>query len=149
MARTTNKLRAVLRSVALVGSCALVLSACGSSGGSSSSKGTNSGTGKKLVYFMAPNTTPTRYIQQDGPDFQKSIQALDPNIEVKFVNGGGSSATQLSQANAAIAAGAKALVIVAADPNTSASILQAADRPPRCPSSATRTRRSTGRCTPR
>ena len=86
-----------------------------------------SGGGKKLVYFMAPNTTPTRYIEQDGPDFKKALEALDPDIEVKFVNGGGDSATQLSQANSAISAGAKALVVVAADPNTSAGLLQAAE----------------------
>jgi D-xylose transport system substrate-binding protein len=98
----------------------LLTGACSSSG----SKGGSGG--KKLVYFMAPNTTPTRYIQQDGPAFTKAIQKLDPNIEVKFVNGGGDSNTQLSQANAAIAAGAKALVVVAADPNTSAGLLQAA-----------------------
>ena len=34
--------------------------------------------GKKLVYFMAPNTTPTRYIQQDGPDFKAALEKLDP-----------------------------------------------------------------------
>jgi ABC-type xylose transport system substrate-binding protein len=124
MSRTTTTLRRSLKAVAIVGSLALALSACGSSSGSGGSGKATSG--KKLVYFMAPNTTPTRYIQQDGPDFKEAIQKLDPDVEVRFVNGGGSSATQLSQTNAAIAAGAKALVVVAADPNTSASILQAA-----------------------
>src|SRR5258708_4143988 len=101
----------------------LLVAAC--AGGGSSSAGSSS---KKLVYFMAPNTTPTRYIQQDGPDFKKALEKLDPSIEVKFVNAGGSSDTQLSQANSAIAAGAKALVVVAADPNTSAGLLQAAQQ---------------------
>jgi D-xylose transport system substrate-binding protein len=77
---------------------------------------------------MAPNTTPTRYIQQDGPAFEKAMKALDPNVEVQFVNANGDSNTQLSQANAAIAAGAKALVVVAADPNLSAGLLQAAEQ---------------------
>jgi D-xylose transport system substrate-binding protein len=106
--------------IAVLSGLTLVVSACGggSSGDDSSSK--------KLVYFMSPNTTPTRYLQQDGPDFKKAIEKLDPSIEVKFVNGGGDSGTQLSQANSAIAAGAKALVVVAADPNTSAGLLQAA-----------------------
>jgi ABC-type xylose transport system substrate-binding protein len=124
MSRTNSRLRTVIKGVAIVGSFTLALSACGSGSGSDDNGSTKSG--KTLVYFMAPNTTPTRYIQQDGPDFKKAIEKLDPNIEVKFVNGGGSSATQLSQTNAAISAGAKALVVVAADPNTSASILQAA-----------------------
>jgi len=102
----------------------LLVSACG--GGDS---GTGSaGSAKKLVYFMAPNTTPTRYIQQDGPAFEKAIKALDANVDVKFVNAGGDSNQQLAQANAAIAAGAKALVVVAADPNTSAGLLQAAEQ---------------------
>ena len=77
---------------------------------------------------MAPNTTPTRYIQQDGPAFETAMKALDPNVEVKFVNANGDSNAQLSQANAAIAAGAKALVVVAADPNLSAGLLQAAEQ---------------------
>lgn len=124
MSRNTNKLRTMLKVVALGCTASLALSACGGSSSDAGKGGSDSG--KKLVYFMAPNTTPTRYIQQDGPDFKKAIQKLDSNVEVKFVNAGGDSATQLSQANAAIAAGAKALVVVAADPNTSASLLEAA-----------------------
>ena len=107
--------------VAVLSGLTLLVSGCG--GGGSPSGASSS---KKLVYFMAPNTTPTRYIQQDGPDFKKALEALDSSIEVRFVNGGGSSDTQLTQANSAIAAGAKALVVVAADPNTSAGLLQAA-----------------------
>lgn len=123
MSYTTNKLRTVLKVAVLGCSISLALSACG---GSSSDGNKDASSSKKLVYFMAPNTTPTRYIQQDGPDFKKAIEKLDSNIEVKFVNASGDSSTQLSQANAAIAAGAKALVVVAADPNTSASLLEAA-----------------------
>lgn len=103
----------------------LLVSACGS--GDSDDAGNGGDSGPKLVYFMAPNTTPTRYIQQDGPAFEKAIKALDPSVEVKFVNAGGDSNQQLAQANAAIAAGAKALVVVAADPNTSAGLLQQAE----------------------
>jgi D-xylose transport system substrate-binding protein len=102
----------------------LLISACGNNDSGSGSKGSDS----KLVYFMAPNTTPTRYIQQDGPAFEKAIKALDPSVTVKFVNAGGDANQQLSQANAAIAAGAKALVVVAADPNLSAGLLQAAEQ---------------------
>jgi ABC-type xylose transport system substrate-binding protein len=109
--------------VAVLSASALVVSACGSD-----DSGSSNDSGKTLVYFMAPNTTPTRYIQQDGPDFKEALEKLDSNIEVRFVNGGGSSDTQLNQANAAISAGAKALVVVAADPNTSAGLLQAAEQ---------------------
>lgn len=114
------------RAVVAAGACAsiLLVAACG---GADSGTGTG-GADSTLVYFMAPNTTPTRYIQQDGPAFEKAIKALDPNVEVRFVNAGGDSNQQLAQANAAIAAGAKALVVVAADPNTSAGLLQAAEQ---------------------
>jgi len=114
--------RRAWRIIAAVAATGLVVSACGSS--DSDNKG--SGGEEKLVYFMAPNTTPTRYIQQDGPDFEKAMTKLDPSVKVKFVNAAGDSAQQLSQANAAIAAGADALVVVAADPNTSEGLLQAA-----------------------
>ena len=126
MSHTNNKLRTMLRLVALACGLSMVLSACGGSSSDVGSGGSSSG--KKLVYFMAPNTTPTRYLQQDGPDFKKALEKLDPNVEVKFVTADGTSATQLSQANAAISAGAKALVMVAADPNTSSSILAAATK---------------------
>ncbi|GAA1882280.1 substrate-binding domain-containing protein [Actinomadura bangladeshensis] len=114
---------AIRRTVIAGGACAglLLTAACGGAGAGKDGD-------SKLVYFMAPNTTPTRYIQQDGPAFEKAIKALDPGVEVKFVNAGGDSNQQLSQANAAIAAGAKALVVVAADPNTSAGLLQAAEQ---------------------
>ncbi len=110
--------------IACAGLLLVSVAACG--GGDSDTGG--GAAEPKLVYFMAPNTTPTRYIQQDGPAFEKAIKALDPSVEVKFVNAGGDSNQQLAQANAAIAAGAKALVVVAADPNTSAGLLQAAEQ---------------------
>ncbi|WP_205471371.1 substrate-binding domain-containing protein [Nocardioides sp. SYSU D00038] len=123
MQRSSRWTRSRLGMVAAVSTLALVAAGCGGDDGGSSGDEASSG---KLVYFMAPNTTPTRYIQQDGPDFEEALKKLDPDVEVKFVNGGGSSDTQLSQANSAIAAGADALVVVAADPNTSAGLLQAA-----------------------
>jgi D-xylose transport system substrate-binding protein len=113
------------RHIAIACASLLLISACGNGDSDAAAGG---GDAKKLVYFMAPNTTPTRYIQQDGPAFEKAIKALDPSVEVKFVNAGGDSNQQLQQANAAIAAGAKALVVVAADPNTSAGLLQAAEQ---------------------
>jgi D-xylose transport system substrate-binding protein len=82
--------RARVGMVASLTGLALVVSGCGDDGDDSSSSGDSD---KKLVYFMAPNTTPTRYIQQDGPGFEEAIKALDPDVEVEFVNAGGSSDT--------------------------------------------------------
>ncbi len=78
---------------------------------------------KGLVYFMIPDTTPSRYIQQDGPDFAAALKKLAPGLSVKFVNAGGDQTTQQTQAEAAITAGAKALVVVAADPPLSGGLL--------------------------
>lgn len=124
MSSTTIRLSTAFKGIALLSSLALALTACGS-GGSTKSSDKASGA-KNLVYFMAPNTTPTRYLQQDGPDFKKAMAQLDPKVKVRFVTADGTSATQLSQVNAAISAGAGAIVMVAADPNTAGSILQAA-----------------------
>lgn len=125
MSLITRMPRAALKAVAVGCTLGVALTACGGNGSGNDAKG---GAEKKVVYFMAPNTTPTRYIQQDGPGFEKALKALDSSIEVKFVNAAGDSTTQLSQANSAIAAGAAALVVVAADPNTSAGILEAAKK---------------------
>lgn len=128
---------------AVVASMAVVLAACGGSSSDSgsasptdapqptstesgSAEPTDGGATNAIVYFMQPNTTPTRYIQQDGPFFEQSMKALDPSVTVKFVNAEGDSAKQQAQVQTAIADGAAALVIVAADPNTSAGLLQAA-----------------------
>jgi D-xylose transport system substrate-binding protein len=78
---------------------------------------------KGTVYFMIPDTTPSRYIEQDGPDFVAAVKALAPGITVKTVNAGGNQTTQQTQAEAAITAGAKALVVVAADPPLSGGLL--------------------------
>jgi ABC-type xylose transport system substrate-binding protein len=141
--------RLLIVAVLLAALCVFV-AACGSSSSSSSSAGEGSGSSEGngtsesagssegeeeggsseeggLVYFMAPNTQPERYIHQDGPDFEKAMKELDPNIEVKQEVANGTSATQQSQVETAIANGAKALVIVAADPPSSAGLLEFAN----------------------
>jgi ABC-type xylose transport system substrate-binding protein len=128
----------------LVALCVFV-AACGGSGSSSSSEGSSGSEGNGgsesvsasegeeeggsseesgLVYFMAPNTQPERYIHQDGPDFAKAMKELAPNVEVKQEVADGTSASQQSQVETAIANGAKALVVVAADPPSSAGLLE-------------------------
>lgn len=140
--KRSNKART--GAVALIGIGTLILAACSSGGSGSTAPSSQPETagavasgsvappqqssGSKIVYFMQPDTTPTRYIQQDGPDFKAAMKKLDPSVEVRFANAGGSSSTQLSQATSAISAGASALVVVAAVPNASAGLLQAAQK---------------------
>jgi ABC-type xylose transport system substrate-binding protein len=129
----------------LLAALCVFVAACGGSSSSSSSEGSSGSEGSGssesasasegeeetgsseeggLVYFMAPNTQPERYIHQDGPDFAKAMKELDPNIEVKQEVADGTSATQQSQIETAIANGANALVVVAADPPSSAGLLE-------------------------
>lgn len=130
--------RLVLIAVLLVALGGLLAACGGSSGGSTSEstsesssegaaeEGSAEGSPEGLVYFMAPNTQPDRYIHQDGPDFAESMKELAPGVEVQQDVADGTSATQQSQVETAIANGAKALVIVAADPPSSGGLLEVA-----------------------
>jgi len=141
----SRRLGARLSVVALLLALCVFVAACGGSSSSSSSEGSSGSEGNGssenagaaegeeesgsseeggLVYFMAPNTQPERYIHQDGPDFAKAMKELDPNIEVQQEVADGTSATQQSQIETAIANGANALVVVAADPPSSAGLLE-------------------------
>ncbi len=73
---------------------------------------------KGSVYFMMPNTTTARFPEHDAPEFVKAMKKLAPGIKVVVVNANNSGATQIQQAETAIAKGALALVWVAADPAT-------------------------------
>ncbi len=75
------------------------------------------------VYMMLPNVTTIRFIQQDGPQFVKAMAKYAPNVKVELVNAEGSAAKQQGQVEAAITAGAKAIVLVAADPSVASGIL--------------------------
>lgn len=110
---------------AMVAPLAVTLAACGSSATASTSSHAASTTSNTtgFVDFMIPDTTPSRYIEQDGPDFAAALKPLAKGITVKFVNAGGNQTTQQTQAEAAISAGAKALVVVAADPPLSGGLL--------------------------
>ncbi len=75
------------------------------------------------VYMMLPNVTTVRFIQQDGPQFVKAMAKYAPNLKVELVNAEGSAAKQQQQVEAAITAGAKAIVLIAADPSVASGIL--------------------------
>ena len=78
------------------------------------------------VYFMLPNTTTARFTEHDGPEFVKAMKRLAPKMKVVVVNANNNGATQIQQAETAIAKGAKALVFVAADPNTAGGFISKA-----------------------
>jgi D-xylose transport system substrate-binding protein len=75
------------------------------------------------VHMMLPNVTTVRFIQQDGPKFLAAMAKYAPNLKVELVNAEGSAAKQQQQVEAAITAGTKAIVLVAADPSVASGIL--------------------------
>ncbi len=80
------------------------------------------------VYFMLPNFTTVRFVQKDAPAFVEAMKKYAPNVKVEVVNGESNPSEQQRQAEAAITAGAKAIVLTAADPSLASSILFAADK---------------------
>jgi D-xylose transport system substrate-binding protein len=63
------------------------------------------------VALLLPSLQEYRWENQDRPYFISEMRALDPNVKVLYYNAEDSPANQLQQAEAAIAAGAKVLVM--------------------------------------
>lgn len=120
-------------------SSAATSTSASSSAGSASSTGASSETGSATssggaavsdvsgsVVFLLPNTTTTRFIQHDSPAFVAAMKELAPGVTVDVQNAEGKSDQQLTQAESAINSGAKAIVLVSADPSLSGAVLQKA-----------------------
>jgi D-xylose transport system substrate-binding protein len=78
------------------------------------------------VAFMLPDNTTPRWTSQDGPSFEKWMKQLAPNVQVITNVANNDPQQQLSQAQAAIAQGAKVLVVVAVDGTQAAKIVETA-----------------------
>src|ERR1700761_5309301 len=99
---------------------ALALAGCGSAAAG------------KIAFLMPCSTCAARFENQDKPDFIKAVGQLDPSAQVIANNAEGSDATQISQAEDAIANGAKVIVISPLDETTGKAIVakaQAANVP--------------------
>ena len=94
--------------------------ACGSSPASQVT------TGKKIA-FLTPDGAP-RFESQDHPLFQARVRSLCADCELIYRDAGGDPATQMQQAQAALSAGANALVLDPVDPSGAAAIVTAAAR---------------------
>jgi D-xylose transport system substrate-binding protein len=81
-------------------------------------------TGK--VFFILPDFHTVRFEQLDRPIFIKAMKELAPRIEVKVLNSENNVQRQVSQVQAAIAEGAKAIVLTAVDPQQAAGVLNLA-----------------------
>jgi D-xylose transport system substrate-binding protein len=78
-------------------------------------------TGK--VFLVLPDFFTVRFEQLDRPAFLKAMNELAPAVEVKVLNSDNNVQRQMSQVQAAIAEGAKAIVLVAVDPKQAAGML--------------------------
>jgi D-xylose transport system substrate-binding protein len=112
---------------------ALLLAACGSSKKSSSST-TSSGTaatssggkGGKIAFLLPENQT-ARYESQDKPLFEADVKKLCPSCQILYSNAAQDASKQQSQAEAAIAQGAKVMVLDPVDGAAAAAIVNQAN----------------------
>jgi D-xylose transport system substrate-binding protein len=93
--------------------------ACGGSAGGGSSVAAGAGgrasAGSQVIGLLLPEDAATRYEQFDKPLFEAKVKALDPNVQVRYANAGGSAQTQAQQVRTMIDAGVGVLVIDAQD----------------------------------
>ncbi len=113
---------------------ALLLAACGSSNKSSSSSSTSSSSssssggskGGKIAFLLPENQT-ARYESQDKPLFEAKVKALCSSCQILYSNAAQDASKQQSQAEAAIAQGAKVLVLDPVDGAAAAAIVNQAN----------------------
>jgi ABC-type xylose transport system substrate-binding protein len=113
-----------------LGAAALLATACTTNpGGGGATPATPASTGGEVtgtVTFLLPNTTTTRFVEHDAPAFVAAMKQLAPGVTVNVQNAEGKSDLQLNQAQTAINAGTKAIVLAAADPSLSGAVLRLA-----------------------
>lgn len=103
----------------------MLLAACSTpqgSGGTSPSAG-GAGGGSGTVALLLPEKQTARYEAADNPLFSAKFKQLCPGATLDYANAGGSDATQLQQAEAEIAKGAKVLVLDPNDANAAGKIV--------------------------
>lgn len=81
------------------------------SSAASAGSGSTPYNGSDTVAFLMPDQNSTRYVTYDIPSFEKVMKELCPNCKVIASDANADSSQQRSQAQAAIAQGAKAIVV--------------------------------------
>src|SRR6266851_5685466 len=77
----------------------------------------------KIAFLMPCSTCADRFENQDKPLFEQAVHDIDPSIQVIANNAQGNSATQQSQAEAALTNGAGVIVISPLDEAAGAAIV--------------------------
>lgn len=75
------------------------------------------------IYLLVNNETTSRVAQFDIPNIRAALAKHAPQMKLVVLNAGDDMQQQVSQADAALAAGAKGIILIAVDPLRSASIL--------------------------
>jgi D-xylose transport system substrate-binding protein len=105
--------RRLLAVAAAVAAAVTGLADCGGSGsGAATTKSALTGT----VYFLIPNATTPRFLNEDAPFFKKYLHQDAPGLNVVVENANNDAATQQSQVEDAITKGAAAIVLIVVDP---------------------------------
>jgi D-xylose transport system substrate-binding protein len=81
---------------------------------------------RSKVFFLLPNSTTTRFVTTDAPDFKAAMAAKAPSADVIIQNAEGDPTRQQKLVEDAISQGAKAIVFTSADSNFAAGSLKAA-----------------------
>lgn len=79
------------------------------------------------VYVLVPNVTTHRFAKFDIPNFEAALKQHAPGVQMKVLNANDDMQQQVSQADAALSAGAIGIILVSVDPPRSASILAKAE----------------------
>jgi D-xylose transport system substrate-binding protein len=80
------------------------------------------------IALLLPNTQASRYEAQDRPNFVREVKALCTDCEVLYSNGGGDATRQQQQFEAAIANGAKVVVMSSVDTVAAANLVDEAKK---------------------
>jgi D-xylose transport system substrate-binding protein len=68
------------------------------------------------VYLILPNADVGRYTQFDEPNIRAEFAAQAPGVTLEVLNSGGKAQQMVADVDAALANGAKAIILIAADP---------------------------------
>jgi D-xylose transport system substrate-binding protein len=107
---------------------ALAVSACGDDDdddGGGGGEGESTAAGGKIALLL-PESKTARYESQDRPNFERKVKELCADCEIVYSNADQDASKQQQQAEAAITAGAKVMVLDPVDSASSAAMVQRA-----------------------
>ncbi len=123
----TRRRGAPLALAAGAAALAIFAAGCGDDDKSSSSGSSGGGGGGETIALLLPENTTARYESSDRPLFEKNVKELCPDCKLLYSNATQDAAKQQQQAEAALAQGAKVLVLDPVDGAAAAAIVNQAN----------------------